>query len=131
VVEVEEREIMTETHEPLTLDRVMPVLREVVAERPDFVYEEPDGGTTCYYVWEDCPSCLVGHVLHRLGVPLEVMAERNTAQVHARGFAAAVGLTWLATRALKHAQDQQDAGEPWSAALDAAERVADNPEVYA
>ncbi|MEW2302590.1 hypothetical protein AB0958_21900 [Streptomyces sp. NPDC006655] len=68
--------------------KVKETLRAVVAERPDYVYELPAHmvGTTldgvpvtegsCLYVHtaEDgtrSPGCLVGHVLARLGAPLE------------------------------------------------------------
>jgi hypothetical protein len=63
----------------VTAEKVLETLREVVAERPDYVYEAPEGytagaGVTCFYVHGDVPGCVVGHVLNRLGVPLSDLA---------------------------------------------------------
>jgi len=61
----------------VNLDRVVETAKMVVAERgADYVYKKPTntfGVLTCLYVDQDQPSCLVGHVLHRLGVPLETL----------------------------------------------------------
>lgn len=109
--------------------RVMATLREVVAERPEYVYER-DGqfasgdadGISCLYVHRDGPGCLVGTVLHRIGVPLDKLAtwEGSGAYVVA-GMTAYMPDT--ARNALARAQDAQDAGATWSAALAAAENL--------
>jgi hypothetical protein len=63
----------------VNLERVVETAKMVVAERgADYVYKRPTntfGVPTCLYVDvdRDQPSCLVGHVLHRLGVPLETL----------------------------------------------------------
>ncbi len=64
----------------ITYEQVLAVANEVVAEfGPDYVYKRPptDDGSYCRYVWEDEPSCLVGQIMHRLGVHLAWMAERE------------------------------------------------------
>lgn len=56
----------------------------------DYIYEAPDPDVpTCVYAWRDpdthqlVPSCVVGHALHHLGVPLNLMYEcGNEEQVH-------------------------------------------------
>lgn len=60
--------------ELLTRVRAVELLEELVAEfGEDYVYRPPDG-THCVYVHDDRPSCGVGHVLARAGVPVEVLA---------------------------------------------------------
>lgn len=50
-----------------TFDDVKRVLHEVVAERPEYVYERPEGADECTYTDKDGkPSCLVGQVISRL-----------------------------------------------------------------
>lgn len=74
----------------VTDEQVKEVLREVVSERPEYVYSAPEymapariGGGTCFYVHNDedgtpvSAGCVVGVVLQRLGVPLAAMAERE------------------------------------------------------
>jgi hypothetical protein len=52
-------------------------LRAVVAEfGPDHVYERGAGGA-CEYVRDDQPSCLIGQALHRIGVDLDFLDERE------------------------------------------------------
>jgi hypothetical protein len=60
----------------LTYGEVLSAMRKVVDERPDYVYR--DHYDTCRYVQTDdgqnlVPGCLVGQVMHRLGVPLDLM----------------------------------------------------------
>lgn len=61
----------------LTLDQVRETARMVVNDNPEYVYRETH--EQCVYAEQDkdfnlVPSCLVGHVLYRLGIPLETMA---------------------------------------------------------
>lgn len=68
--------------EYLTYARALVLLREVIAEKgEDYVYPRRDARdvghgvvVTCFYAEYDQPSCIVGHVLHRAGVPLDQMA---------------------------------------------------------
>ncbi|MFI0211975.1 hypothetical protein ACH4OV_25305 [Streptomyces diastaticus] len=116
----------------VTPEQVLDVMREVVAEAgEEFVYEPPTGLGVCLYVHRphgggaSVPGCLVGQVLHRLGVPLDELTEHE-AQL-ARTMApklvdAGEGADLLVT-ALDNAQAIQDGGHSWGAALRAAEEV--------
>jgi hypothetical protein len=65
---------MSEYIQRLTRDRAVELLEELIAEfGADYVYQPPDG-THCVYVHDDQPSCGVGHVLARAGVPVDVLA---------------------------------------------------------
>ena len=104
-----------------TDDQVRDMLRTVVAENPDFIYEPPGGpDESCKYVHDDAPSCLVGHVMSRLGLPLDILSAREgVSPVQIGG---ALGISARAADALTAAQDWQDQGETWSDARAAAER---------
>ncbi|MGN7135826.1 hypothetical protein [Streptomyces pseudogriseolus] len=72
------------TAEVITDEKALSVLREVVAERPEYTYKAPEymceEGSSCFYVHNDedgtpvGAGCAIGVVLHRLGVPLEKLA---------------------------------------------------------
>lgn len=113
------------TVEALTYDRAVELAREVVAEfGEDYVYPEnqkrpeTDGSLpSCVYVHEGCPSCLVGHILHRHGVSLEDLSQNEfrgawfvsvkcaDADEKARTF-------------LDAAQGSQDKGDTWAVAVE-------------
>jgi hypothetical protein len=119
----------------LTLDQVRDTAREVVATNPDYVYR--DTHEQCVYAEQDqglnlVPSCLVGHVLHRLGIPLEEMAHNMADSVMLIGDLEADGLveesrdTAVVSAYLLIAQEQQDkAGVRWADALRHAEEWAE------
>ena len=97
-----------------TFDDVAKVLREVVAERPDYVYPHD----YCVYRDEDgSPSCLIGHVIQRLDPDYfaSISEQGNGATVR--------GLSWTdrfsvaEVRALRAAQMIQDTGQTWAEAL--------------
>lgn len=109
---------------------VMATLRAVVAERPDYVYDSGDrneyGDMTCNYVQDGTPSCLVGHVLFRLGIPLTELSAFDVAGgASADGVARLVldGVTESTIKGLWFAQHAQDHGDTWAEALAAAERA--------
>ena len=125
-------ETMIETIE-LTAEKAHELMREAVAEKgEDYVYESPLASGECAYLTyadpevpqEDPtgPSCIVGQVLVRVGVPLEILRG-------AEGFRPAKALAELADRgvivdcparvvsALNHAQIDQDTGKSWGEAL--------------
>lgn len=61
-----------------TLETLLPHFRAIVADKgEDYVYEPIRKGTHltdgCFYHNEGQPSCGVGHVLHRIGVPIEAL----------------------------------------------------------
>lgn len=113
----------------ITDTQIISTLREVVAERPDYVYKAPahmEGAISgaCFYVHTDGgagkPGCIVGYVLNRLGVPLaDLTVWEGTSALEV---AAEFGVSDEAARTLNHAQIVQDGGESWSAALESAER---------
>ena len=116
----------------ITEESFVSALRAAVAEKgEDYVYTNPDGReagddgeATCHYVHGDQPGCLVGNVLHRLGVPLSVL------ELHEGGAAYEVmgriresgQLDFdLGVRgAAEMAQNRQDAGYSWGYAMEAA-----------
>lgn len=112
-------------NERFTDEQVMTTLRDVVNERPDYVYEEvpcdEETVTDCLYVYNNAPSCLVGHVMHRLGIPLDVLSEHEGESPNQ--FRPALSISYRAADALTKAQDVQDEGDAWADALEAAERV--------
>lgn len=110
---------MSEYIVPLTRVRAEELLAELVTEfGADYVYEPPDG-TACVYVWDGEPSCGVGHVLYRAGVPLDVL--RAVDGTYVAGVHEAVVFEDFAEPAaldlLSDFQDGQDASVPWGEAL--------------
>ena len=56
----------------ITGEQMRAMLVEIANERPDYVYEPPEGfGGACVYVHNGEPSCIIGHALARFGVPLD------------------------------------------------------------
>lgn len=128
----------------ITDEMVVATLRAVVAERPDYVYRRPehmlplvDGeGETeadCFYVHtapddvdELTPGCLVGTVLYRLGVPLEVLEEWEGSGGYE--VTSEFGASRTACSLMSEVQSTQDGGQPWRVALERAEER--YPEVF-
>lgn len=117
----------TSAPQPIDGATALRLLREVVAERPDYVYKPPQDMGVCVYVADGKPSCIVGHVLSRAGCTSD--------QLHSLDMIGAIDATWLdvdwleltdeAIRILGTAQGVQDGqSEPWSRALFAAEHKA-------
>lgn len=103
------------------------LLREVVAERPDYVYEPPaDAHELCVYQSHGEPSCVVGHVLARAGWPVRALIELDRTGVSAGLLHQRLdGVTEQAATVLAVAQNWQDVGgdHTWAGALAAAERL--------
>ncbi|MGW0087827.1 hypothetical protein ACWDWS_02230 [Streptomyces sp. NPDC003328] len=115
----------------LTDEQVSSTLRQVVSENPEKVYAAPEnmqsfpGDSSCFYVHvsEDGPDeagCIVGQVLNRLGVPLEVLQKGegwSAADILTRleisGVSSDMGTT------LRRIQRRQDDGEAWGDAYTA------------
>ncbi|MCY0941890.1 hypothetical protein [Streptomyces antarcticus] len=115
--------------EPKVTDEiVLSTLREVVSERPEYTYSAPEymaadkEGGRCFYVHKDedgtpvSPGCVIGVMLHRLGVPLEWME-----QLEARPASSLVGrlfphLSDRTVYALNMVQSNQDNGNAWGLA---------------
>jgi hypothetical protein len=113
--------VIEQNSEPQPIDgaRALQLLREVVAERPDYVYQKP--GRYCVYAVGDQPSCIVGHVLARAGFPVDQLAGvQGNVTVLVQDHPGWLGRD--ARSILAAAQHVQDPGEEtWSAALAAAE----------
>lgn len=108
----------------LTLARTKELLAEAVAEKgADFVYVNrygrsagPDNSTTCHYVHDDQPGCIVGNVLHRAGVSLYNLSEHegeNAESPVTALFRPEPGVVDL----LREVQSRQDKGASWSEAV--------------
>ncbi|MEU5577803.1 hypothetical protein ABZ791_10620 [Streptomyces huasconensis] len=110
----------------LTDSQVLSALRQIAAESPEKVYEAPgnmrDGWDTCYYVHRDedgteSPGCIVGQVLHRLGVPLadlkgvETLGAITVVQRITEGVSDGVAVF------LREVQRKQDRGYAWGEAV--------------
>jgi hypothetical protein len=141
----------------VTVDQIDKAIHEVVKERPWFTYDAPNVlvkdestgksylSTACVYVEREMdgdrlleggslhPSCLIGHVFHRLGVELEDMDLGEDVGVTgliddlvSNGHLAIEGgPTEVETliAALRSAQGVQDDGCPWQEALESYERT--------
>lgn len=123
---------MVEAVKILTAKKALGLLANVVAEHGvGHVYEkiaEDDRFPACMYVQrdeegKDCPSCLVGHVMHRFGVPLEALRRSNRDGVYTlsldidRDPDLPFGISNGAATVLGEAQNSQDEGDPWGIAL--------------
>lgn len=118
------------TVEALTFDRAVELAREVVAEfGKNYIYpashkraESESSVPSCVYVHEGHPSCLVGHILHRHGVDLDVLGnyEFTGAWVVAGKFAAANPKTGYF---LDAAQLSQDKGFTWGESVESAVKL--------
>lgn len=110
-----------------TKEEILTVLKAVVQEAPDTVYKapwymDPERTGRCFYVHVDksgVPTgagCVVGQVLHRLGVPLDDL--RQAEKLSASGALKLLGQDGASPLAeqLQRVQFLQDHGETWEAA---------------
>jgi hypothetical protein len=113
----------------LTDDQVLSTLRDVVAENPEKVYKAPDNmlvfgdDTSCFYVHKnedgtEEAGCIVGTVLHRLGVSLaDLKRVEGLSAVSALRAAEVKGLSYPTKSLLRYVQHNQDGGSSWGQAL--------------
>lgn len=114
--------------EALTLDRAKELAEEVVTEfGKGYIYPEShkkhfpgNQVASCMYVHDEKPSCLVGQILHRHGVSLEILktyenigAYRVTGEVTSTEDPDVLGF-------LSALQSRQDDGNSWGSALEGA-----------
>ena len=104
-------------------------IRAVVANDPDRIYDS--GDHFCYYVQNATPSCLIGHVLARRGVPIEAMAEFDPDSDSDTAAGASEAVSWLlddvsteALDILDFAQEHQDRRMAWGDVLQLTEAFA-------
>lgn len=122
---------------PLTLERAKELAAEVVADMgAEYVYVNPSGigadgygapdhgdfDPDCYYVHADQPGCIVGHILHKHGVPLRELGafELEGASSVVAGLFNVSKLSPVAEY-LSKLQVRQDEGATWGQALTDAE----------
>lgn len=116
----------------ITKPKALAALREAVAAKgADYVYPKPNND--CVYTYQGQPSCIVGHVLASVGVPLETIQEMDSAYdiqntdivsaYHHTLLPAGVKIGPKALEALVRAQNAQDTRYSWGEALRAAETV--------
>lgn len=134
---------MTYDAENFTHEKVVQAMRDAVAAKPErYTYprqirEMPEGGdpnrpyypntpeapwgTTCYYVHkgeeQDVAGCIVGTVLHSLGVPLEEFRAAEGKNVNGLREILHLPLESRSWSALAEAQTTQDSGQTWADAL--------------
>lgn len=111
----------------LSVENVAKALREAVEEKgADYCYINEAGEvanlenaieTQCQYVHTDKPGCIVGNVLHRLGVPLDILSRYETRpaknvveSLYEQGI---LEFERKALDMLRYAQSYQDNGNSW------------------
>ncbi|MGQ5602971.1 hypothetical protein [Streptomyces sp. EKS3.2] len=119
---------MTTAVERITDEKALATLREVVAERPEYMYSAPnhmkedERDASCFYVHTDedgslvSAGCAIGVVLHRLGVPLDALAKEEGCRalgVVRRFFP---NLSQRTYERFNDMQMSQDDGNPWGLA---------------
>jgi hypothetical protein len=101
-----------------TFEDVKRTLHEVVAERPDYVYEPPEGHRQCVYADDEGnPSCLWGHVIQRLDPEAFTWIQGSVTSVGALAWAEQ--FDYRERRAMRSAQISQDSGGTWGDAEEA------------
>ena len=114
------------------LFRVLTTAREVIAERgKDYVYpadkrirreETMDGQGMCRYWHEEdnTAGCIVGTILHRLGVGAQTLSTYEGSSSNAIVDRVMPSLSVAARRFLSNAQMTQDRGATWQQAIEGA-----------
>lgn len=118
-----------------TLEDVLNATRAVVAEKgEDYVYSNSvaEGGNgSCVYANEDgTPSCLVGHVIHRLDPEVFKRLAKDEAESGSQVALDLIPAGYIpegfweesAEHAMQEVQIHQDIGRTWGEALKTAER---------
>lgn len=111
--------------------QILEIIREIVEEvGPDFVYEKrptPPNYTSrmhsevCLYIYENRPDCIVGKILHRLGVSIEDLQRmEGQSPVALRKYvdSESIGIDFSMTDSLSNIQACQDRGTPYGEVLD-------------
>ena len=128
-----EAQLNTEAQLRITHEDVLRVMIEVVEEYGrDYVYQRQPGpggpNDKCVYIKDGQPSCLIGHVLVRLGVDVSFLTDRNSALIASHLFdSPEANRPWtpMAGAVMEAAQLAQDVGDTWGKALDDARRKAE------
>lgn len=111
--------------------QLIAVVRRKVAEKPDYIYEQPvPERDTCLYVHDGKPSCLIGQALWEVGLigaDLETVDKRHNSDsitvlaqfLGIKGYLDEDELLWL-----RRVQQQQDDRKPWGRAVAVADDLA-------
>jgi hypothetical protein len=120
----------------LSFEEIYNTARRAVREKgEDFKYSNPDGGimsngtpSSCWYVHavggEMEPGCIVGHILHWHGVPLEELKARESGVgnlLHTLNRDGILKVDAQGERFLRIVQAIQDDGDTWQKAVRIAE----------
>lgn len=119
----------------LDLPTARKALAEIVKGREAYVYDGQDASGKCYYFKDNgAPSCIIGHLLAKLGVTVEQVrgSDENACAINnlpisdllrRDGFEETDGVT---TQYLSIAQGWQDHKQPWGEAFAQAEAFAED-----
>lgn len=70
----------------ITYEQVKQTLLDIAAENENYICPKRPGmmsdTPSCRYVWERQPDCIIGRLLHRLGVDLVLMRGMEGASAH-------------------------------------------------
>jgi hypothetical protein len=92
-------------------------MSEIVEEvGPSFVYLRPTG-ESCMYVRNGKPDCLIGRILHRMGVSLEKLQQCEEKGPDYINSKFNLGLYDSTLSILRKAQNMQDGGMSWGDVL--------------
>jgi hypothetical protein len=117
----------------LTEKNVTEAFRQIIEDfGADYVYRKRGAADSCFYVHQtpkgEVPGCIVGQLLHRLGVPLEVLKKREGRSAWAIFYGRELLGDGEAespvraegddlTRKIQRVQSAQDRGDPWGYAV--------------
>lgn len=111
----------------LTYDRALALLQGAVALRgPDFNYLDEYGDQGCRYAVDGKPACLLGVAMANDGVPIERLTVFGQRGWHSVATNVYDEVEPRAKALWSAAQNAQDDGASWGAALDDAVRYAAN-----
>lgn len=115
--------------EEITDEKFMSTIRELVKEKPEYVYSPPlhqqtfPGDPSCFYVHtheetgeSETPGCLIGAALYKLGVPLDELRNQETNNATTVLTALHIPLSYDARSTALVLQKVQDDGRSWGEA---------------
>lgn len=99
----------------ITATELVGAVRDVAARYP----ERTIGNEPCYYIFDDCPVCLLGHALIGLGVEPDSLLPYNTDTINqvVEALLPEVGRSPAVVDWLRLVQENQDRGWKWSTAV--------------